>query len=151
MRFRELKLRKDPDCPACGTHPTVTKLIDYEQFCGVAPKGEDDTVTITDDMTPRDLKQRIDRGEPIVVVDVREPQEYQINKIPGSRLIPLGELPQRYEELDVNAAIVCQCKSGMRSAKATGFLRSIGFKNVRNLSGGILGWIDQVDPTQPKY
>jgi sulfur-carrier protein adenylyltransferase/sulfurtransferase len=152
MRFRELKLRKDDDCPVCGTHPTVTKLIDYEQFCGVAPKAEAEAVaTISDEMTSVELKERLDRGEPIVVVDVREPQEYQINRIPGSVLIPLGELPQRYQELDQNAAIVCQCKSGMRSAKATGFLRSIGFKNVRNLAGGILGWIDQVDPSQPKY
>jgi adenylyltransferase/sulfurtransferase len=151
MRFRELKLRKDPDCPVCGTHPTVTELIDYEQFCGVKPAAEAAVNAITDDMQPRELKERLDRGEPIVIVDVREPQEYQINRIPGSRLIPLGELPQRYEELDPNAAIVCQCKSGMRSAKATGFLRSIGFKNVRNLAGGIIGWIDQVDPTQPKY
>jgi sulfur-carrier protein adenylyltransferase/sulfurtransferase len=152
MRFRELKLRKDADCPVCGTNPSVTALIDYEQFCGVAPKAEAESVEIiSDEMTPRELKERLDRGEPIVVVDVREPQEYQINRIPGSTLIPLGELPQRYQELDQNAAIVCQCKSGMRSAKATGFLRSIGFKNVRNLSGGILGWIDQVDPSQPKY
>jgi adenylyltransferase/sulfurtransferase len=153
MRFRELKLRKDADCPVCGTHPTVTALIDYEQFCGVAPQTRSDSAdaSMTDDMQPVELKQRLDRGEPIVIVDVREPQEYQINRIPGSRLIPLGELPQRYEELDRDAAIVCQCKSGMRSAKATGFLRSIGFKNVRNLAGGILGWIDQVDPTQAKY
>jgi adenylyltransferase/sulfurtransferase len=152
MRFRELKLRKDPDCPVCGTNPSVTELIDYEQFCGVAPGPEaEGTPVITDDMTPRELKERLDRGERIVVVDVREPQEYQINRIPGSTLIPLGELPQRYEELDPHAAIVCQCKSGMRSAKAAGFLRSIGFKNVRNLAGGIIGWIDQVDPSQPKY
>ncbi len=154
MRFRELKLKKDSDCPVCGTHPTVTKLIDYEQFCGVAPHPEAGAVateTIADDMTPRELKERLDRAEPIVVVDVREQQEYQINRIAGSTLIPLGELPQRYEELDANAAIVCHCKSGQRSAKATGFLRSVGFKNVRNLAGGILGWIDQVDPSQPKY
>jgi adenylyltransferase/sulfurtransferase len=152
MRFRELKLRKDPDCPVCGTHPTVTALIDYEQFCGVAPVAEGHvSETITDEMQPRELKERLDRGEPLVIVDVREPQEYQINRIEGSTLIPLGELPQRYEELDPNAAIVMQCRSGARSAKATGFLRSIGFKNVRNLAGGILGWIDQVDPTQPKY
>ena len=123
MRFRELKLRKDADCPVCGTHPTVTELIDYEQFCGVAPKAEEHVETTTDEMTPKELKERLDRGEPIVVVDVREPQEYQINRIAGSTLIPLGELPQRYQELDQNAAIVCQCKSGMRSAKATGFLR----------------------------
>jgi sulfur-carrier protein adenylyltransferase/sulfurtransferase len=151
MRFRELKLRKDADCPVCGTHPTVRELIDYEQFCGVKPAETSVSDTITDDMQPRELKERLDRGEPIVIVDVREPQEYQINRIPGSKLIPLGELPQRYEELDQNAAIVAQCKSGARSAKATAFLRSIGFKNVRNLAGGILGWIDQVDPSQPKY
>jgi adenylyltransferase/sulfurtransferase len=151
MRFRELKLRKDPECPVCGTHPTVTRLIDYEQFCGVRRAEASAEHQVTDDMQPRELKERLDRGEPIVVVDVREPQEYQINRIPGSRLIPLGELPQRYEELDPQAAIVCQCKSGMRSAKAVAFLRSIGFKNVRNLAGGILGWIDQVDPGQPKY
>jgi adenylyltransferase/sulfurtransferase len=151
MRFRELKLRKDADCPVCGTHPTVTALIDYEQFCGVAPKADQVSGTTTDDMTARELKERLDRGEPIVIVDVREPQEYQINRIAGSTLIPLGELPQRYEELDADAAIVCQCRSGARSAKATAFLRSVGFRNVRNLAGGILGWIDQVDPSQPKY
>jgi len=151
MKFRELKLQKDPDCPVCGTHPSVTALIDYEQFCGVAPHQQVENQTVTDDMTARELKERLDRGEPILIVDVREPQEYQINRIAGSRLIPLGELPQRYEELDREAAIVCQCKSGARSAKATAFLRGIGFKNVRNLAGGILGWIDQVDPSQPKY
>jgi adenylyltransferase/sulfurtransferase len=128
-------------------------LIDYEQFCGVKPATETTAVsdTITDEMQPRELKERLDRGESVVIVDVREPQEYQINRIPGSTLIPLGELPQRYEELDPDAALVMQCKSGMRSAKATAFLRGIGFKNVRNLAGGILGWIDQVDPSQPKY
>jgi sulfur-carrier protein adenylyltransferase/sulfurtransferase len=151
MKFRELKLRKDPDCPVCGERPTVTRLIDYEQFCGIAPRAETDGVANQDDMTARELKERLDRGEPITIVDVREPQEYRINRIEGSKLIPLGELPQRYEELDPNAAIVCQCKSGARSAKAAGFLRSIGFKNVRNLAGGIIGWIDQVDPSQPKY
>ena len=151
MKFRELKLRKDPDCPVCGQQPTVTQLIDYEQFCGVAPRAEADGVANQDDMTARELKDLLDRGEPITILDVREPQEYRINRIEGSKLIPLGELPQRYEELDPNAAIVCQCKSGARSAKAAGFLRSIGFKNVRNLAGGIIGWIDQVDPSQPKY
>jgi adenylyltransferase/sulfurtransferase len=151
MKFRELKLRKDEDCPVCGTHPTVTALIDYEQFCGVAPHQQVENDIVTDEMTSRELKERLDRGEPIVIVDVREPQEYQINRIPASKLIPLGELPQRYDELDHDAAIVCQCKSGARSAKATAFLRGIGFKNVRNLAGGILGWIDQVDPSQPKY
>ena len=154
MRFRELKLRKDNDCPVCGTHPTVTKLIDYEQFCGVAPHqvaAAAAAPTVADAVTSRELKAELDRGETVQIIDVREPQEYQINRIPGSVLIPLGDLPKRYVELDPNANIVTQCKSGMRSAKAQDFLRSKGFTKVRNLTGGILGWIDQVDPTQPKY
>ena len=154
MRFRELKLRKDADCPVCGTHPTVTKLIDYEQFCGVAPHqlaAAAKPMTTTDALTSRELKAELDRGDDIVIVDVREPQEFQINRLPGSILIPLGELPKRYVELDPNANLVMQCKSGMRSAKAQDFLRSKGFTRVRNLTGGVLGWIDQVDPSQPKY
>jgi len=154
MRFRELKLRKDADCPVCGTNPTVTKLIDYEQFCGVAPHqmaAAAKPATRADALTSLELKGELDRGEQVVVLDVREPQEYQINKIPGSILIPLGDLPKRYVELDPNATIVTQCKSGVRSAKAQEFLRSKGFTGVRNLTGGILGWIDQVDPSQPKY
>jgi len=154
MRFRELKLRKDADCPVCGTHPTVTKLIDYEQFCGVAPHqlaAAAKPMTNTDALTSRELKAELDRGDDIVIVDVREPQEFQINRLPGSILIPLGDLPKRYVELDPNANLVMQCKSGMRSAKAQDFLRSKGFTRVRNLTGGVLGWIDQVDPSQPKY
>jgi adenylyltransferase/sulfurtransferase len=154
MRFRELRLRKDADCPVCGTHPTVTKLIDYEQFCGVAPHqvaAAAPAPTSADALTSRELKAELDRGDTIQIIDVREPQEYQINRIPGSVLIPLGELPKRYVELDPHANLVMQCKSGMRSAKAQDFLRSKGFTRVRNLTGGILGWIDQVDPTQPKY
>ena len=154
MRFRELKLRKDADCPVCGTHPTVTKLIDYEQFCGVAPHQVADAATpatSADALTSRELKAELDRGEVLAIIDVREPQEYQINRIPGSVLIPLGDLPKRYVELDPNANLVMQCKSGMRSAKAQEFLRSKGFTRVRNLTGGVLGWIDQVDPSQPKY
>ena len=154
MRFRELKLRKDADCPVCGTHPTVTKLIDYEQFCGVAPHQAAQAaapVTSADALTSRELKAELDRGEVLTIIDVREPQEYQINRIPGSVLIPLGDLPKRYVELDPNANLVTQCKSGMRSAKAQEFLRSKGFTKVRNLTGGVLGWIDQVDGSQPKY
>jgi Rrf2 family protein len=130
MRFRELKLRKDADCPVCGTHPTVKKLIDYEQFCGVAPHqlaAAAAPVTNADALTSRELKSELDRGDEVVIVDVREPQEYQINRLPGSILIPLGDLPKRYVELDPNANIVTQCKSGMRSAKAQDFLRSKGF------------------------
>jgi adenylyltransferase/sulfurtransferase len=154
MKFRELKLRKDPDCPVCGTHPTVTELIDYEQFCGVAPAqvaaAEPAGGTATE-ITVKELKARKDRGEDVFVLDVREPHEYEINRIPGSTLIPLGDLGERFVELDANREIVTQCKSGMRSARAAAFLREHGFKNVKNLKGGILAWVDQIDPSQPKY
>jgi adenylyltransferase/sulfurtransferase len=152
MKFRELKLRKDPDCPVCGTHPTVTKLIDYEQFCGVvAAAPEPVAVNNATEITAVELKQRLDRGDALKIVDVREPNEYQINRIPGSQLIPLGEIPKRYEELSKADEIIVQCKSGARSAKAADFLRSVGFTRVLNLKGGILDWVDKVDPSQPKY
>src|SRR4051812_3831751 len=152
MKFRELKLRKDPDCPVCGTHPTVTKLIDYEQFCGVIPAApEPMAVNNATEITSVELKQRMDRGDKLTIVDVREPNEYQINRIPGTQLIPLGDVPKRYAELDKNDEIVVHCKMGGRSAKAADFLRSVGFTRVLNLKGGILDWIDKVDPTQPKY
>jgi len=152
MKFRELKLRKDPDCPVCGTHPTVTKLIDYEQFCGVAPAApEQITMNNATEITSLELKQRLDRGDNLKIIDVREPNEYQINRIPGSVLIPLGDIPRRYTELDPADELVMQCKSGARSAKAADFLRSVGFKKVLNLKGGVLDWIDKVDPSQPKY
>src|SRR5262249_51034097 len=128
MRFRELRLRKDADCPVCGTHPTVTRLIDYEQFCGV--RGAAAEAPVTTDITATELKHRLDRGDQLKIVDVREPNEYQINRIPGSVLIPLGEIPRRYNELDPNAEIVVHCKMGSRSAKAADFLRSVGFNRV---------------------
>jgi sulfur-carrier protein adenylyltransferase/sulfurtransferase len=153
MRFRELKLRKDPDCPVCGTHPTVTALIDYEQFCGIHPAAPEPATVAdnTTEITAVELKQRLDRGDDLKIVDVREPNEYQINRIAGSVLIPLGDVPKRYNELNPDDEIVVQCKVGGRSAKAADFLRSVGFKKVLNLKGGILDWIDKVDPTQPKY
>jgi adenylyltransferase/sulfurtransferase len=159
MKFRELKLRRDPDCPVCGDRPTVRELIDYDQFCGVtaatAPGTADAApaahAAASNDISPRELKAAFDRGDTLVLIDVREPQEYQINRIPGSKLIPLGEIPQRYAEIDGSGLVVCQCKSGVRSAKAAAFLRTVGFTNVKNLTGGVLGWIDQVDPSQPKY
>src|SRR3989441_6335353 len=152
MRFRELKLRKDADCPVCGTHPTVTKLIDYEQFCGIHPAAPE-PVTVNNDteITSVDLKKRLDRGDALKIVDVREPNEYQINRLPGTTLIPLGDVPKRYGELNPDDEIVVHCKTGGRSAKAADFLRSVGFKKVLNLKGGVLDWIDKVDPTQPKY
>jgi len=155
MRFRELKLRKDPDCPVCGTHPTVTKLIDYEQFCGIRPEpaaAQQPGAAVNEwETTSVDLKKRVDAGDDVFILDVREPNEYQICRIPGSVLIPLGELPRRYAELPTDKDIVAHCKMGGRSAKATEFLQSVGFKRVKNLKGGILDWIDKVDPSQPKY
>jgi len=154
MRFRELKVPKDPECPVCGTHPTVTKLIDYEQFCGVRPAAETTTASAKSnglDITSVELKQRLDRGDRLRIVDVREPNEFQINRIPGAELIPLGELPRRYAELEVEEELIVLCKMGGRSAKAADFLRSVGFKRVLNLKGGILDWVDKVDPSQPKY
>jgi molybdopterin/thiamine biosynthesis adenylyltransferase/rhodanese-related sulfurtransferase/molybdopterin converting factor small subunit len=153
MRFRELKLRKDPDCPVCGTHPTITELIDYEQFCGIQPAAPEPTTVQNNatDISSVELKRRLDHGDTLKIVDVREPNEYQINRIAGSVLIPLGDIPRRYAELDPDEEIVVHCKMGGRSAKAADFLRSVGFKRVRNLTGGILDWIDKVDPSQPKY
>ena len=156
MRFRELKLRRDPECPVCGDHPTIRELIDYDQFCGIAPAaaqaGDNGGMsTNTTDMSVLELKAALDRGDDLIVVDVREPQEYQISRIAGSVLIPLGEIPQRHGEIDRNRLVVCQCRSGVRSAKAAAFLRSAGFPRVVNLTGGILAWSDQVDPSQPKY
>ena len=149
MKFRELKLRKNPECPACGKNRTITKLIDYEQFCGI--RGEEQEVeTSTADVQVEELKQRLDRGDDIFVLDVREPHEYQICNI-GGHLIPLGELPKRVSELDSSKEIVAHCRSGVRSAKAVNFLRQAGFKKVHNLAGGILAWADRVDPKMPKY
>jgi adenylyltransferase/sulfurtransferase len=152
MRFRELKLRKDPDCPVCGTHPTVTKLIDYQQFCGIRPEPQMEARAMNDwEISPVELKRRLDAGEDLFILDVREPNEYQINRIAGSTLIPLGELPRRYQELPRDREIIAQCKMGGRSAKAMEYLKTVGFTNVKNLRGGILEWIDKVDPSQPKY
>jgi adenylyltransferase/sulfurtransferase len=155
MRFRELKLKKDPECPVCGPNPTVTELIDYEQFCGVRPEPQQTQATgaaVNEwEITPVDLKKKLDAGETPFILDVREPNEYQINRIPGSTLIPLGELPRRYQELPKDREIVAHCKMGGRSAKAQDFLKSVGFTNVKNLKGGILEWVDKVDPSQPKY
>ncbi len=149
MKFRELKLRKNPDCPACGKHPTITKLIDYNEFCGI--RGEEKPVeTGIPEMQVEELKRRLDAGENLFVLDVREPHEYQICNI-GGHLIPLGDLPKRVNELDSSREIVAHCRSGVRSAKAVGFLQQAGFKKVHNLAGGILAWADRVDPKMPKY
>ena len=150
MRFRELRLRKNPACPICGEHRTITKLIDYEEFCGI--RGEE-TAPVTNgipEITPRELKTRLDRGDDLFILDVREPHEYQICNLHG-HLIPLGELPRRVSELDSSREIVAHCRSGKRSADAIEFLKQAGFQKVWNLKGGILAWSDEVDPTVPKY
>ncbi|HXZ42600.1 MAG TPA: molybdopterin-synthase adenylyltransferase MoeB [Terriglobales bacterium] len=149
MKFRELKLRKNPDCPACGTHRTITKLIDYNQFCGI--RGEDKPVDAAiPEIQVEELKRRLDAGDDIFVLDVREPHEYQICNI-GGYLIPLNDLPKRVNELDSSREIVAHCKMGGRSAKAVQFLRQAGFQKVHNLKGGILAWADRIDPKMPKY
>ena len=149
MKFRELKLRKNPACPACGTHPTITELIDYNEFCGI--RGEEKPVEAgVPEIQVEELKRRLDAGENLFVLDVREPHEYQICNING-HLIPLGDLPKRVHELDSSREIVAHCRSGVRSAKAVTFLQQAGFKKVHNLAGGILAWADRVDPKMPKY
>jgi molybdopterin/thiamine biosynthesis adenylyltransferase/rhodanese-related sulfurtransferase len=150
MKFRELKLKKNPDCPLCGTNRTITKLIDYEEFCGIRGEEAPAVVTTVPEITPRELKQRLDRGDDIFILDVREPHEYQICNINGY-LLPLGDLPRRVNELDSSREIVAQCRSGKRSADAVEFLRKAGFRKIWNLKGGILAWSDEVDPSMPKY
>ena len=149
MKFRELKLRKNPDCPVCGKHPSITKLIDYNEFCGI--RGEEKPMEVgVPEIQVEELKSRLDSGEDVFVLDVREPHEYQICNTNGY-LIPLGDLPKRVHELDSSREIVAHCRSGARSAKAVDFLRQAGFKKVHNLAGGILAWADRVDPKMPKY
>ena len=150
MRFRELKLRKNPDCPMCGTHPTITKLIDYAEFCGVRGEEAPAPQTSVPEITPRELKTRLDRGDDLYILDVREPHEYQICNL-GGHLIPLGDLSKRASELDSSREIVAHCRSGKRSAEAVEFLQRAGFRKVLNLKGGILAWSDEVDPSVPKY
>ena len=150
MHFRELKLRKNPNCAVCGPNPTIRELIDYEEFCGI--RGEEaPTVTVgIPEITPRDLKARLDRGDDLFILDVREPHEYQICNLNGT-LIPVGDLPRRVNELDSSREIVAHCRSGKRSADAVAFLKQAGFKKLWNLKGGILAWSDEVDPSVPKY
>ncbi|HZB24577.1 MAG TPA: molybdopterin-synthase adenylyltransferase MoeB [Vicinamibacterales bacterium] len=156
MRFRELKLRRDPACPVCGDHPTVRELIDYDQFCGIAKPAAGAPATASPlpaelETTVEELKALRESGRPFYLLDVREPQEFQICRIPDSTLIPLGQLPTRLGEVPADAPeIIVHCKSGVRSAKAVRLLREHGIP-ARNLKGGILAWIDRVDPTLPKY
>ena len=150
MRFRELKLRKNPACPVCGEHRTITQLIDYEEFCGIRGEEAPAATTQVPEITPRELKARLDHGDEVFILDVREPHEYQICNLRG-HLIPLGDLPRRVHELDSSREIVAHCRSGKRSAEAVDFLRKAGFRKIWNLKGGILAWSDEVDPSLPKY
>ena len=151
MKFRELKLRKDPQCPICGENPTITKLIDYEIFCGIQPEPVA-TGANPDEVTVQEMKKALENpGLNIKVVDVRDPDEYQISHIKGVPQIPLGSLPQRFTELDPNQQIYLHCKSGKRSMKALEFLRQQGFKYVKSVKGGIEAWSDEIDHSVPKY
>jgi adenylyltransferase/sulfurtransferase len=153
MTFREFKVRRNPQCPACGDRPTITKLIDYDQFCGVRGQETSAPVAATTggDITVEELKRRLDRHEDVFILDVRNPEEIQICRLAGSTVIPLPTLPQRFGELDKDREIVVHCKSGMRSQKAILFLRQQGFTNLKNLTGGILAWADRIDKSMLKY
>ena len=150
MSFREMKLRKDPGCPICGENPTVTELIDYEEFCGIPQANAVAQENGVPEITVKELKQKMDDGEPINFLDVREPHEYEVANI-GVRLIPLGELPRRLAEFDQNGSFAIHCKTGARSANAVKLLQDAGFGNVYNVKGGITAWSEEVDPSVPKY
>src|SRR5712664_3173813 len=151
MRFRELKLRKNPDCPVCGDNPTIKELIDYEEFCGITQQPEVAQPTM-EEITATELKQRLDKGDDIQIIDVREPHEYEIGQIPNSKLIPLGQVLNRMNEIDPDRETVVHCKMGGRSAKAIEALQRSGFTGkLINLTGGITAWSNDVDPSVPKY
>ena len=151
MKFRELKLRKDPKCPVCGPNPTVTELIDYEMFCGIQPEPVNPGAN-PDEVSLQEMKKALDTPSlGSKVIDVREPDEQQIARIAGVPLVPLSTLPQRFTDLDPNVQYYIHCKSGVRSLKALRFLREQGFKYVKSVKGGINGWSDEIDPAVPKY
>jgi adenylyltransferase/sulfurtransferase len=153
LRFREFRLRRDPGCPVCGESPSITEPVDYEQFCGV-PKPASTSGTeagAVPTITVLDLHRRRQRNEPFVLIDVREPFEHAICRIEGARLIPLGELGDRLDEIDAGARIIVHCKSGGRSERAVRLLQAHGFTDVMHVAGGILAWADEVDPSLAKY
>lgn len=151
MKFREFKLRKDPNCPVCGENPTIKELIDYEQFCGLAPSQQPAAPQL-DEITATQLKQRLDRGDDFQIIDVREPGEYEIARIPNTKLIPLAQVVDRMNEIDASQETIVHCKGGVRSAKAIAALQQAGFQGkLVNLKGGITAWSDEVDPKVAKY
>jgi adenylyltransferase/sulfurtransferase len=156
MRFRELKLRKNPDCPICGEHATIKELIDYEEFCGLRPQPAEAVASQNmqklEEITATELGKRLESGDDLQLIDVREPHEYEIAKIPGTRLIPLGQVTNRIGEIDPSRETIVHCKGGARSAKAIEALKQAGFPGkLVNLKGGITAWSDEVDPRVPKY
>jgi len=150
MSFRQMKLRKDPNCPVCGENPTVTELIDYQEFCGIPQANAQEAANAVPEISVQDLKQKLDNGESVNVLDVREPHEYEVANI-GARLIPLAELPQRLVELDQDANFAVHCKTGGRSARAVKLLQDAGFQNVYNVKGGINAWSEEIDSSVPNY
>jgi adenylyltransferase/sulfurtransferase len=148
MEFRELKLRKDPECPVCGEHPTVRELIDYNQFCGVVP---DEGALDIPQISSSELRHLLDHGEDLCLLDVRTPQEYEICRIEGAQLIPLNQLMEQVHRLDTAQNIVVHCKTGIRSLHAIQQLQQAGFKKLTNLQGGIIDWVKSVDPSLPVY
>ena len=152
MRFRELKLRKNPQCPVCGSNPTVTQLIDYQHFCGIAPETPEEKAMKNGipQLAVKELKRRIDAGEDVYILDVREPYEYKIAQI-GGKLIPQNDVPNRLSEIDRNREIIVHCRSGVRSQKIAEYLKQQGYPRVVNLAGGILAWADEIDPKMQKY
>jgi rhodanese-related sulfurtransferase len=151
MKFRELKLRRDPACPICGDKPTIKELIDYEIFCGIQPQPVA-TGSNPDEVTVQEMKKALDDPSlNIKVIDVREADEYQIARVQGVPLVPLSTLPQKFTALDPNQQYYLHCKGGVRSLKALGFLREQGFKYLKSVKGGISAWSDEIDPNVPKY
>jgi adenylyltransferase/sulfurtransferase len=152
MHFRELKLRKNPECPVCGENPTVTQLIDYQQFCGIAPETPEEKTVKNGipQLSVKELKRRIDAGEDVCLIDVREPYEYKIAQI-GGKLIPQNEVPQRLAEIDRDREVIVHCRSGVRSQRIAEFLKQAGYPRVVNLAGGILAWSEEIDPRVQKY
>jgi adenylyltransferase/sulfurtransferase len=152
MKFREFKLRRDPECPVCGENPTIFAPIDYEQFCGAQIAGDEfDSDGAVPSLSVLELKRKMDGREPLTLVDVRESWEYDIAHIAGSRLIPLGELEERLAELPREGILILQCHSGGRSEQGTRLLQEAGFANVFNLEGGIEAWSREIDPKVPRY
>jgi len=153
MSLREMKLRKNPNCPVCGENPTVTELIDYQEFCGIPQAQRAEDVDELPEIGVQDLKEKLEAGERVAVLDVREPHEYEVANLEaqGAKLIPLGELPERLAELNQNDEIAVHCKTGGRSARAVKILQNAGFGNVYNVEGGITAWSEEIDPSIPKY